>query len=82
MLAVVCICVRVCVCRFGEPLVQLLLFEAVATERKWCSYLSSAPSSQPSEHITTATGGFLTTSGHLFQLLLHYWSMLDLTGAC
>lgn len=66
MLAVVCICVRVCVCGSGEPLVQLLLFKAVAMERRWCRYLFSPPSSRPSEHITMATGGFLTATGHLF----------------
>lgn len=37
MLSVVCICVHICVCGPGEPLVQLLIFEAAAMERKQCS---------------------------------------------
>lgn len=65
--------VRVCVCTSGEPLVQLLLFEAVAMERNNSSVLCSL--------FPPLCDGFLTTHVHSFQLLRHYWSMLDPTGA-
>lgn len=64
------------VCASGEPLVQLLLFKAVAMAKHNNPLLLPV-----GEHITTPADGFLTTHALLFQLLLHYWSMLDPAGA-